>query len=83
MSDLIYIFILVVGIIFAIIFGICACKLIQIFQKNNLSKKFRREAAGIDEAEFSNEFITTGLSNKVLNYMIKISYSINHVNDSP
>ena len=83
MSDLFYIFVLVVGIIFAIIFGIYGCNLIQIFQKNNLSKKFRREAAGIDESEFSNEFITTGMSNKVLNYMIKISYSINHVNDSP
>lgn len=83
MGDLFYILILLTGIIFALISGLCLGRLILIKKKNNLSRKFRREAAGVEDIEFNNSFIATGLARKVLNYLIKISYSISHVNEQP
>lgn len=83
MGDLFYILILLVGILFALISGLYVGRLILIQKKNNLSRKFRREAAGVEDIEFNNSFITTGLSRKVLNYLVKTSYSISHVNEQP
>ena len=83
LSYFFYIIILLLAILFALITGIFVGKLILIRKKNNLSKKFRREAAGVEDVEFDNSFMSSGLARKILNYMIKISYSINHVNDQP
>ena len=82
-SELFDIAILFISIATALFAGIFIGRLILIRKKDNLSKKFRREAAGVLDAEFENSFISSGFARKILNYLVKISYSINHVNDQP
>lgn len=81
MSEITYIIIFLVGLVFALISGFFLGKIILIYKKENLSKKFRREAAGIQDVEFDNSFIAEGFARKILNYLVKVSYSISHVND--
>lgn len=81
MSTYIYIAILIFAIAFAAICGVLIGRLILIRNKENLSRKFRREAAGVEDVEFDNSFVCSGFARRILNYLLKVSYSISHVND--
>lgn len=81
MSNIIYISVLILGISFALLSGYSLGKVLLIRKQENLSNKFRREAAGIDNVDFDNSFISKGFVLKILNYLIRTSYSISHVNE--
>lgn len=81
--NVLYIIVLVLAILFSIVFGCLLGKLLLDRFSILNAKKFRRQAAGVVDIELGNEFISTGFTKKILLYLVKISYSISHVNDHP
>lgn len=76
-----YIFILIFSLLASLIGGCLLGQIIQIIKKENLSKKFRREAAGISGFDNENNFLSTGMAEKTLNYMVRTAVSISHINE--
>lgn len=79
MKNIINIFFFAAALILAFTIGMLLCK--YFLEKNNFKnkEKLQRQAAGIDDAEFNNNFLCEGFAKKLLSYMVKVAYALSFI----
>lgn len=81
MKDILNISILFAAIILALIFGVFLFKYLLERKSSRDQYKSRREAAGVQDAQFQVNFIAEGFANKILYYMVKVAYTLSFISN--
>ena len=81
MKDILNILILLTAVILALIFGVFLFKYLIDRKFSRDQYKSRREAAGVQDAQFQVNFVAEGFAKKILYYMVKIAYMLSFISN--
>lgn len=73
------ILILIGSLILAIVVGFSFCKFLMLKKEFSNKIKFRKAAAGVQDTNYSINFVSDGMAKKLLLYMVKVAYSLTFI----
>ena len=81
MEIFIYISVFILAVFFAVFTGYQLGKIILSIKRKQDQKRLRREAAGINEINFDINFCCEGFAQRILKYLLTISYSMSFISE--